>query len=132
MINDHSWFPWWSLIRVIKIILCKYLLWQNVSGAGAGTLSLHEYKYPADKVSFQTDLACFCVWPVSDFYRTQVSLVLCMGLVLTHSLTHWPCWNLTDVTPADEDTKSILINNANREIKGNQAMHVIKSGVQMC
>ena len=30
------------------------------------------------------------------------------------SLSEWPCWNLTDVTLADEDTNSILTDNANR------------------
>ena len=39
------------------------------------------------------------------FYRTQVSLVRSMGLVVSHSLTHRPFANLTDVTLADEDTK---------------------------
>ena len=32
--------------------------------------------------------------------------------------------DLTDVTLVDEDTKSILTDNANRAIKCNQAMHV--------
>ena len=32
--------------------------------------------------------------------------------------------DLTDVTLVDEDTKSILTDNANRAIQGNQAMHV--------
>ena len=32
--------------------------------------------------------------------------------------------NLTDVTLADGDTKSILTDNANRAIQGNQAMHM--------
>ena len=31
---------------------------------------------------------------------------------------------ITDVTLVDEDTKSILTDNANRAIQGNQAMHV--------
>ena len=32
--------------------------------------------------------------------------------------------DLTDVTLVDEDTKSILTDNANRAIQGNQAMYV--------
>ena len=32
--------------------------------------------------------------------------------------------DVTDVTLVDEDTKSILTDNANRVIQGNQAMHV--------
>ena len=55
------------------------------------------------------------------FYRTQVSLVRSMG---RFSLTTRPFWNLTDVTLADEDTKSILTDNANRAIQDNVAMHV--------
>ena len=33
--------------------------------------------------------------------------------------------DLTDVTLVDEDTKSILTDNANRAIQGNLAMHVL-------
>ena len=40
--------------------------------------------------------------------------------------------DLTDVTLADGDTKSILTDNANRAIQGNQEMHVTYSGVQIC
>ena len=39
--------------------------------------------------------------------------------------------DLTDVTLVDEDTKSILTDNANRAIQGNQSMHVTYSGVQI-
>ena len=42
-----------------------------------------------------------------------------MGLVVFMNETL-----LTDVTLVDEDTKSILTDNANRAIQGNQAMHV--------
>ena len=35
-----------------------------------------------------------------------------------------PFADLTDVTLVDEHTKSILTDNANRAIQGNQAMHV--------
>ena len=41
-----------------------------------------------------------------------------------------PCANLTDVTLADEDTTSILTDNANREIQGNVTMHVAPSSSQ--
>ena len=40
------------------------------------------------------------------------------------------CADLTDVTLADEDTNSILTDNANREIQGNVAMQVIQPGDQ--
>ena len=46
-----------------------------------------------------------------------------MGPVLCHSLMRRFA-NLTDVTLADGDTKSILTDNANRAIQGNVAMHV--------
>ena len=39
--------------------------------------------------------------------------------------------NLTDVTLADEDTNSILTDNANRAIQGNVAMPVAPSGGQI-
>ena len=35
-----------------------------------------------------------------------------------------PFADLNDVTLVDEDTKSILTDNANRAIQGNQTMHV--------
>ena len=36
------------------------------------------------------------------------------------------CANLTDVTLADEDTISILTDNANKAIQGNMAMQIIQ------
>ena len=47
-----------------------------------------------------------------------------MGPVLSNFLSPRPFADLTDVTLVDEDTKSILTDNANRAIQGNQAMHV--------
>ena len=47
-----------------------------------------------------------------------------MGPVFFMSLSPTPFADLTDVTLVDEDTKSILTDNANRAIQGNQAMHV--------
>ena len=56
-----------------------------------------------------------------DFYRTQVSLVRCMGSSLSKKVREvW--FNLTDVTQADEDTNSILTDNANRAFQRNMAM----------
>ena len=57
-----------------------------------------------------------------DFYRTQVSLG--SDLWVRMSVTNTPFADLTDVTLADEDTKSILTDNADRAIQGNVAMHV--------
>ena len=56
-------------------------------------------------------------------YRTQVYLGsdLWVQVSLTKSLT-LPCADLIDVTLADEDTNSILTDNANRTIQGNVAM----------
>ena len=48
-----------------------------------------------------------------------------------HSIRPLPFWNLTDVTLADEDTNSILTDNANRAIQGNVAMHVTLPGGQL-
>ena len=47
-----------------------------------------------------------------------------MGPVLSNKLLPRGFADLTDVTLVDEDTKSILTDNANRAIQGNQAMHV--------
>ena len=46
-----------------------------------------------------------------------------MGPVLCHKLRDVVA-DLTDVTLVDEDTKSILTDNANRAIQGNVAIHV--------
>ena len=54
-----------------------------------------------------------------------------MGLVVSNSVSKRPCANLTDVTLADEDTNSILTDNANRVNQGNVAMQVIQSGCQL-
>ena len=54
-----------------------------------------------------------------------------MGPVLSNSLTERPFANLTDVTLADEDTNSILTDNAKRAIQGNVAMHVTLPGGQL-
>ena len=48
------------------------------------------------------------------------------------SLTPRPFADLTDVTLADEDTNSILTNNANRAIIDNVAMQVAPPGGQTC
>ena len=58
------------------------------------------------------------------FYQTQVSLV---RSIVSNWLTPRTFADLTDVTLVDEDTKSILTDNANRVIQGNQAMHVTNS-----
>ena len=50
-----------------------------------------------------------------------------LGPVVCPSVTHVVA-DLTDVTLADEDTKSILTDNANRTIQGNVAMQVAPSG----
>ena len=66
----------------------------------------------------------------ADIYRTQVSLGsdLWVRFSETDWLTKRPCWNLTDVTLADEDINSILADNANRAIQGN----VTQPGGQIC
>ena len=82
-----------------------------------------------------TDQFCGAVLPPSvmvlfylqivdeNFYRTQVSLVRSMGLIVSKSVSI-PFADFTDVTLADEDTNSILADNANRAIQGNVAMQV--------
>ena len=65
----------------------------------------------------------------AHFYRTQVSLG--SDLWVRFSLAKRRLWNLTDVTLADEDTNSILTDNANRVIPGNVAMHVTQPGGQL-
>ena len=46
-------------------------------------------------------------------------------------LTEGGCADLTDVTLADEDTNSILTDNANRAIQDNVAMQITQSGCQL-
>ena len=60
------------------------------------------------------------------FYRTQVNLGYDSWVRL--SVRQWVSnvWlDLTDVTLADEDTKSKLTDNAKRAIQGNEAMQVM-------
>ena len=45
-----------------------------------------------------------------------------LGPDVPPSVSETPCVDLTDVTLADEDTNSILTDNANRAIQGNVAM----------
>ena len=54
-----------------------------------------------------------------------------MGQVVSNWLTDWvsiPFADLTDVTLADEDTNSILTDNANRAIQRNVAKQVTQAG----
>ena len=63
---------------------------------------------------------------ICHFYRTQVNLGSDSWVRL--SLSEWVSnvWlDLTDVTLADEDTKSKLTDDANRAIQGNEAMQVM-------
>ena len=53
-----------------------------------------------------------------------VSGVRSMGSSLSNWQTHLVA-DLTDVTLADEDTNSILADNAKREIQSNEAMQVM-------
>ena len=55
-----------------------------------------------------------------------------MGHYGALSKTGRPCADLTDVTLADEDTNSILTDNANRAIQGYLAMQVTQPGGQLC
>ena len=47
------------------------------------------------------------------------------------SITPRRCWDLTDVTLADEDSNSIPTDNANRAIQGNLTMQVTRPGGQL-
>ena len=66
-----------------------------------------------------------CSWAIGKiiFYRTQVSLGSDLWVRLSHSLRHL-FEELTDMTLADGDIKSILTDTANRSIQGNVAMYV--------
>ena len=66
-----------------------------------------------------------------NFYRTQVSLVRSMGSSLSNWLTVRFA-DLTDVTLADEDTNSILTDNANRAFQRNVAKQVTQAGGKIC
>ena len=54
-----------------------------------------------------------------------------LGPDVRPSVSLRPCWDLTDVTLANEDTKSIPTANAKRAFKGNVAMHVRQPGGQL-
>ena len=61
-----------------------------------------------------------------------MSLVRSLWPDVRLSLSPTPCVDLTDVTLADEDTNSILTDNANGAIQGNVAMQVAPPGGQNC
>ena len=68
-----------------------------------------------------------------DFYRPRCPWGPIYGsgsLKLTHSLSYL-CADLTDVTLGDEDTNSILTDNANGAFQGNVAMRVTQPGGQL-
>ena len=54
-----------------------------------------------------------------------------MDPVVSNKLTETPFADLTDVTLADEDTKSILAYNVNRAFQGNVAMPLTQPGGQL-
>ena len=61
--------------------------------------------------------------------------VLSLGPDVRPSVRHRGFWNFTELTLADEDTNSILTDNASRAIQGNVAMQgtqVVPSGDQIC
>ena len=61
-----------------------------------------------------------------NFYRTHVYMGSNLWVLV--SLTNQAFADLTDVTLADEDTNSILTDDANRTIPGNMAMQVPPPG----
>ena len=54
-----------------------------------------------------------------------------MGPDVSELLSKRPFADLTDVTLSDEDTNSMLTENANRALQGNVAMQVTQSGDQL-
>ena len=61
-------------------------------------------------------------------YRTQVYLGSDLWVRVSETVH---CADLTDVTLADEDTNSILTDNASRAIQGNVVMQVTQTGGQI-
>ena len=55
-----------------------------------------------------------------------------MGPDVTEWVSLRPCWDLTDATLADDDTNSILTDNANRVIQSNVSMQVTQPGWKIC
>ena len=77
---------------------------------------------------FATNIFVFynCV-DIGSFYQTQVNLGYDSWVRMSLSNV---CADLTDVTLADEDTNSILTDNVNGAIQGNEAMQVMQTGDQ--
>ena len=63
------------------------------------------------------------------FYETHVYMGSDLWVLVSVSLYFW---DLTDVTLADEDTNSILTDNANRAFQRNVAMQVTQAGGKIC
>ena len=66
----------------------------------------------------------------ANFYRTQVNLGSDLWVRMSVSLRG--LLNLTDVTPADDDTNPILTDDTNRASQGNVATRVTQFGGQLC
>ena len=87
--------------------------------------------FRAEKSSFRSPLRLASrVFQKNTFYRTQVNLG--SDLWVRMSLRPRGFADLTDVTLADEDTNSILTDNANRAIQGNLVMQVTQPGGKIC
>ena len=66
-----------------------------------------------------------------SFYRTQVNLGSDSWVRMSVSPSVREVWlDLTDVTLADEDTKSKLTDNARRAIQGNEGIQAMQTGDQ--
>ena len=71
-------------------------------------------------------LASFFLYArLGSFYRTPVYLGSDLFVLSVSYKLTIPFADLTDVTLADEDTNSILADNAKREIQSNEAMQVV-------
>ena len=90
---------------------------------------IHQYHPTCSALYIDTNSAAPCLlcnihFTKLYFYRTQVYLG--SDLWVRVSLTgREVCADLTDVTLADEDTNSILADNAKRAIQGIEAMQVM-------
>ena len=127
----NNWWPWCSTKRLNTIVVH---LWQVMVWCGTVWLvrCWHTWCRDGKILSFPQTRhpdphhCCWC-----HFYRTQVSLGSDLWVLISVRQTRL-CWDLTDVTLADEDSNSIPTDDVNRAIPGNVAMQVAPHNGQIC
>ena len=120
-----SWYEFQITAIYWTFFLLQFFFFWNTSLCLIQKCTLHEVKH-------KSCIKCMGGIPFTSsqysFYRTQVSLGSDLWVLM--SVHTRLCWDLTDVTLADEDSNSIPTSDVNRAFLGNVAMQVAPSDGQ--